>query len=107
MFLLINFLIITRNMKICLYSPAKKEKYYIREFVGHYKQNNVDVIFLYDNNNIRGEHFEIDTNDYIESWFVKVINFRGKQKALYDMMNDCYKKNYLNYNWIVFYEIDE
>ena len=67
----------------------------------------MDVIFLYDNNDIGGEHFEIATNDYIESWFVKEINFRGKQKALYDMMNDCYKKNYLKYDWMVFYEIYE
>ena len=41
----------------------------------------MDVIFLYDNNDIGGEHFEIATNDYIESWFVKEINFRGKQKV--------------------------
>ena len=86
---------------------SKKRKSLYKKFVEHYKQYNVDVIFLYDNNDIGGEHFEIATNDYIESWFVKEINFRGKQKASYDMMNDCYKKNYLNYDWMVFYEIDE
>jgi hypothetical protein len=66
----------------------------------------VDIIFLYVNNDIGGEDFEIVINDYTESWFVKVINFRRKQKALYDMMNDCYKNNYLNYDWLIFYEID-
>ena len=54
-------------MKVCLYSPAKKENHYIREFVEHYKQYNADVIFLYDNNDIGGEHFEIVINNYIES----------------------------------------
>jgi hypothetical protein len=54
-------------MKVCLHSPAKKENHYIREFVEHYKQYNVDIIFLYVNNDIGGEDFEIVINDYTES----------------------------------------
>ena len=54
-------------MKVCLYSPAKKENHYIREFIEHDKQYNVDVIFVYDNNDIGGEHFKIVINDYIKS----------------------------------------
>ena len=67
MFLLKNFFDFTLNMKVRLYSPAKKENHYIWEFVEHYKQYNADIIFLYDNNDIGGEHFEIVINNYIES----------------------------------------
>ena len=95
------------NLKVCLCSPGKEENKYVKEFVTHYKNYGVDKIYLYDNNNINGEHFEEVINEFIKSGFVEIINFRGKMRALYDMMNDCYKKNYMKYDWLIFYEIDE
>ena len=86
---------------------GKKENRYIREFVEHYKSYGIDKIFLYDNNNIKGEKFEAVINDYIENGFVELINYRGKIRVLMEMMNDCYKRNYKNYNWLIFFEIDE
>ena len=97
----------SKKLEICLCSPVKKENIYLEEFVEYYKSYNVDKIFLYDNNEIDGEHLEYVINDYVESGFVKIIDFRGKKHALYEMMNDCYKNNYLNYDWLIFYEIDE
>ena len=88
-------------------TPIKKENLYIKEFVDYYRSYNVDKIFLYDNNDIDGEHLEFVISNYVQSGFVEIINFRGKIKALYDMMNDCYKKNFLFYDWLIFYEIDE
>ena len=93
--------------KVCLCSPAKKENMYLKEFIEHYKSYNVDNIFLYDNNDINGEHFEEVINDYVKSGYVKIINFRGKKNVFYKMLNDCYKRNYLKYDWLIFYEIDE
>ena len=100
-------LLMYRNLKVCLCTPLKKENLYIKEFVEHYKAYNIDKIYLYDNNDIDGEHLESVINNYIQKGFVKIMNFRGKIKALYDMMNDCYKKNYLKYDWLIFYEADE
>ena len=96
-----------KKLKVCLCTPLKKENLYIKEFVEHYQSYNVDKIFLYDNNDIDGEHLEFVINNYVQSGFVEIVNFRGKIKALLDMMNDCYKKNYLYYDWLIFYEIDE
>ena len=45
--------------------------------------------------------------DYIENGFVKIFDWRGKKKALFKIMNDCYKKNYKLYDWLIFYELDE
>ena len=45
--------------------------------------------------------------DYIDKGFVKVLNWRGKIKAIYKIMNDCYIKNNNNYDWLIFYEVDE
>ena len=97
----------SKEIKVCVCTIGKIENRYIREFVEHYKNYNVDKIFLYDNNNIDGERFEEIINDYIENGFVQLINFRGKIGVLMEMMNDCYKKNYRYYDWLIFFEIDE
>ena len=62
---------------------------------------------MYDNNELNGERFEEVINDYIEIGFVKIKDFRGQKRAILTMMNDCYKKNYLDYDWLIFFEVDE
>jgi hypothetical protein len=96
-----------KEIKVCLCTPGKNENKYIKEFVEHYKNYGVDKIFLYDNNDLDGEFFEKEINDYINDKFVEIVNFRGKKKALLLMMNDCYRKNFRNYDWLIFFEIDE
>ena len=105
--LLFNLKIQIRQNKICLCTPGKKENLYIREFIEHYKNFGINKIFLYDNNEIEGERFEDIINDYINNGLVKIINYRGKKRALLEMMNDCYRKTYLYYDWILFFEVDE
>ena len=95
------------NLKVCLCTLGKKENKYIREYVEHYKKYGVDKIFLYDNNDIDGERFEEEINDYIESGFVELINWRGVPKALIKIINQCYQKNKDKYDWLIFYELDE
>ena len=73
----------------------------------HYEKYGVDKIFLYDNNDIDGENFEEVINDYIKNGFVEVMNWRGEYRAMIKIMNDCYKRNYRYYDWLIFYEIDE
>ena len=46
-------------------------------------------------------------NDYIQKGFVEVTDYRGKFLAMMPFMNDCYKKNNKNYDWLIFYEFDE
>ena len=95
------------NIKVCLCTLGKKENRYILEFVEHYKKYGVDKIFLYDNNDIDGERFEEEINDYIKSGFVELINWRGIPKALIKIINQCYQNNYKKYDWLIFYELDE
>ena len=96
-----------KEIKVCLCSPGKEENRYIKEFIKHYRDYGVDKIFLYDNNNLDGEFFEQEINEYINDKYVEIINFRGKKRALLLMMNDCYRKNFKNYDWLIFFEIDE
>lgn len=96
-----------KEIKVCLCSPGKSENRYIKEFVEHYKNYGVDKIFLYDNNDLDGECFQQEINNYIKNNYVEIINFRGKKRVLLDMMNDCYIKNFKNYDWLIFFEIDE
>ena len=103
-FLKINY---QRNIKVCLCTPGKNENLYIREFINHYINYGVDKIFIYDNNDINGEHFEEVLIDYIKDGLVKINNWRGIKKAALSIMNSCYQLNYNIYDWLIFYEIDE
>ena len=95
------------KIKICLCAIAKQENNYIREFVNHYIKIGVDKIFIYDNNNIKGEKFENLLSDYINSKLVKIFNRRGKFHSQFSIYQNCYQKNYKRYNWLIFYDIDE
>ena len=96
-----------KNIKVCICTIGKEENRYIREFVSYYKKIGVDKIFLYDNNDMDKEHFEEVINDYIIKGFVKIINWRGIEKPHFKAINDCYIKNYKEYDWFMFYDIDE
>jgi len=98
---------IIKNKKVCVCTLGKEENKYIREFVQHYKKYGVDKIFLYDNNDINGEKFGDAIGDYIENGYVEILDWRGKKKALFQIMNDCYKNNFNIYDWLIFYELDE
>ena len=95
------------NIKICICTLAKNENRYIKEFVEHYKKYGVDKIYLYDNNDIKGERIEEAIDKYVKNGFVKILNWRGKKQALYKIMNNCYQTNFNNYDFLLFYEIDE
>ena len=55
------------DLKICLCTLGKMENKYAREFVEHYKRYGVDKIFIYDNNDIKGEKFDLVLSDYIKN----------------------------------------
>ena len=94
--------------KVCLCTIGKNENKYIREFVEYYKKYGVDKIFLYDNNDLNGEHFEEVISDYINNGFVELIDYRNiLSDSQISSYNDCYKKNSKNYDWLIFYDIDE
>ena len=97
----------SNELKICICSIAKEENRYIREFINHYKKYGVDKIYLYDNNIINGERFDDILSDYIKNEYVKILNYRGITAPQIEILNHCYKKNNMNYDWLLFYDIDE
>ena len=112
--LLINlffFLIITFRMgfelKILICTVAKQENRYIKEFVNHYKKMKIKKIIIYDNNDIKGENFQDILKEDIQINFVEIINYRGIERPQKKALNDCYKKNNKNFNWIAFFDVDE
>lgn len=101
------FSIEANNIKVCLCVVAKLENNYIREYIEHYKKYGIDKIFLYDNNDINEEKFDEIIKDFIETGFVKVINYRGKKAIQKIAYNNCYQTYKQYYNWFLFYDIDE
>ena len=95
------------NLKVCLCTLGKKENRYIREFINYYKRYGVDNIFLYDNNDIDGERFEEEIFDYLKNGYVKLYDYRGKNKPQFEIFTHCYENNNEKYNWLLFYDIDE
>lgn len=94
-------------MKVLLCAIAKMENKYIREWVEHHKNMGFTNIVLYDNNDIDGEYFEDVINDYIESGFVILKNYRGKYRIQVQSYIDCYNEFKDQYDWIGFWDIDE
>ena len=95
------------EIKVCVCTSGKNKNKYIKEFVEYYQKCGVDKIFLYDNNNSDGEKYTEVINNYINSGFVEILDWRGKQTEQLSMMNDCYQKNYGKYNWLIFNDIEE
>ena len=98
-------LIINKDIALCVI--AKNENLYIKEFVEYYKNLGIKKIYLYDNNDINGENFNIILNKYINYGFVKIKNIRGKSEIQTLSYNHCYKTNLNKYSWFLFLDVDE
>ena len=105
-FILLFLILFKDKLKVCLCTVAKLENNYIKEFIEHYKQYNLDKIYLYDNNDINGENFNFLSN-YTKTNFLEIINYRGIKQPQLKIYRKCYLNNYKKYNWILFYDIDE
>ena len=109
--LICNYLLlcikILNKFKVCLCTIGKKENLYAREFVEYYKNIGINKIFIYDNNEKNDEKFDIVLKDYIDTGFVKIINIRGIIAPQIQAIEDCRKKNFRKFNWLVFYDMDE
>ena len=93
--------------RVLLCGIGKLENNYIREWVEYHKNLGFNNIVLYDNNDIDGEHFEDVIGDYIESGYVILKNWRGKELAQIPSYNSCYHEYKDKYDWICFWDIDE
>ena len=90
---------------ICVCTFAKNQDRYINEFLQFYINLGVSKIFLYDNNDVnKGKLDKIIKNN---KTLVEILDWRGRPPEYEKMMDDCYKNNYNNYDWLIFYEIDE
>jgi hypothetical protein len=86
---------------------GKNENKYALEFVEYYKKIGVDKIIIYDNNDINGETFKSVLFKYIESKYVEIIDYRGKEKIQIKALNNCYNKYFKKFDWFIFFDMDE
>lgn len=93
--------------KIALCCIAKCENDYIREFVEYYKDMGIDNIYIYDNNDIDGERFDIVLKDHIESGFCKIIDIRGHKVCQWQSYKLFYDQHRMDYDWIMYFDCDE
>lgn len=92
---------------VALCAIAKNENNYLREWVEHHLKFNFNKIYLIDNNDLDGEHFEEVIDDYIKNDQVRVINKRGIKNAQIKSYDEFYQGIANQYDWVCFWDIDE
>ena len=102
-----NYSITKKKLNICICAIGKDENLYAKEFVDYYIKLGVDKIFIYDNNDIEGENFDIILDYYIKHKKVEIIDIRGLSSIQMPIYNYCYRKNKGFYDWIGFLDFDE
>lgn len=98
------------TMKVASCSIVRLENLYIREFVEHQKNIGFDKVFIYDHNLPDGERLEEVIDDYIQSGFVEVIDFRVGHKmgpAVMEAFQHCWDNYRKDFDWILFCDNDE
>ena len=93
---------IDSDLKTLVCCIGKNENKYVREYVEWYKKIGVTHIRIYDNNDVDGEHFEEVINDYIDSGFIDIVDYRGRKQCQMQAYHECYKELCLDYDWILF-----
>lgn len=86
---------------------GKCENDYIREWVEYHKALGFDKIYIYDNNDIDGEHFEEVIGDYISDGLCEIVDYRGRKCCQEEAYDDCYRNHNQEYDWIAVFDIDE
>jgi len=89
-------------MKVAVCCIGRTENLYIREYCEHYQNIGVDTIFIFDNNYDGEEHFEDVIQDYIDSGFVKLIDFRNKSYCQLEAYQYCSNTYGPEYDWMLF-----
>jgi hypothetical protein len=97
----------TKVIKIVLVVIIKNENLYIKEFIDHYFFIGVDNVIICDNNDIDGEIIEDILYDYINSGFVKILNYRGKKSYQVKSYQEVYLKFLNHFDWFMFFDADE
>lgn len=94
-------------MNVCICAIAKCENLYIKEWVDYHLNLGFDHIYLYDNNEINGERI----SDVIDDDRVTIVNYRGRHQLSCETQvkayNECYRTYAVDYDWIMFIDIDE
>lgn len=99
-------------MKTLLCAIAKLENHYIEEWIMHYKKLGISKIVLYDNNSLESEYSEKLSDvqlvkDEIENGFIDLYEVFDEYKPQLKCYNECYAKYSQEYDWFMFFDIDE
>ena len=96
------------SIKVGLCVMCKEENLYIKEYIEYYKNLGYNHIFIYDNNDVKGEKIEDVLQKEIDEGFISIINYRGnRNQPQFKAYVSCYKKNNKNYDWLSFFDVDE
>lgn len=93
--------------KIALVAIGRRENLYAVEFVEHYQKLGFDNIYIIDNNHDGEEHFEDVLSPFVDSGYVKILNYRNQIKPQMRAYTEVYAKIKDDYDWIAFFDFDE
>lgn len=95
------------SLKLALVAIGRRENLYAVEFVEHYKSLGFDNIYILDNNHDGEERFEDVLLPYIDSSFVKILDYRNQTNCQMRAYTEVYTQISKDYDWIAFYDFDE
>ena len=94
-------------MKVALCCIVKNENKYLIEYIEHYKKLGICHFYVYDNNDVDGEHPEEVLQEYIDNGLITVINYRGFKVPQLLAYQNCYNTYNTEYDWMCFFDADE
>ena len=97
------------NAAICC--MAKLENRYLREWVEYHLALGFKHIYIYDNNDAKGERCGDCIREHVDSGKVSVIDYRGKKQTSCQIQvlayQSCYDTYGREHEWMMFIDVDE
>lgn len=95
------------NKPCCICTIAKNEEEYLEEWIEHHLKIGFDVIYFYDNNDLKNNSQYNILKKYIDKGVVIYNDVRGKIKYQVPAYNDFYNKYGNNIYYAAMIDIDE
>ena len=91
----------------CIFSMARLENLYIKEFIDYYKKLEIDKFYILEDNLENTEKVSDVLQDDIDNGYIEIIDNKDKNFNQINYFKYAYNKYKSKCNWLIFFDIDE